>query len=79
MAENPNLTYYQKNWDVIRNIAKDYYGNNEERLRMQTRDKYRSLFEEEKNKKREYGINRRRNMSEEEKKTKRLSKKLSRG
>ena len=76
MAENPNLTYYQKNWDVIRNIAKDYYGNNEERLRMQARDKYRNLSDEEKNKKIEYGINRRRNMSEEEKKTKRLSKKI---
>ena len=68
MAENPNLTYYQKNWDVTRNIAKDYNGNNEERLRMQARDKYRNLSEEEKNEKREYGINRRRNMSEEEKK-----------
>ena len=76
MAENPNLTYYQKNWDVIRNIAKDYSGNNEERLRMQARDKYRNLSDEEKNKKIEYGINRRRNMSEEEKKTKRLSKKI---
>ena len=76
MAENPNLTYYQKTWDVIRNIAKDYYGNNEERLRMQARDKYRNLSDEEKNEKREYGINRRRNISEEEKKTKRLSKKI---
>ena len=66
MAENPNLTYYQKNWDVIRNIAKDYYGNNEERLRMQARDKYRNLSEEEKNKK-EYGKNRYHNMSEEKK------------
>ena len=61
---------------MIRNIAKDYYGNNEERLRMQARDKYRNLSDEEKNKKIEYGINRRRNMSEEEKKTKRLSKKI---
>ena len=61
---------------MIRNIAKDYYGNNEERLRMQARDKYRNLSDEEKNKKIEYGINRRRNMSEEEKKTKRLAKKI---
>ena len=45
---------------------------------MQARDKYRNLPEEKKIKKREYGINRRRNMSEE-KKTKNISKNLSRG
>ena len=67
MAENPNLTYYQKNWDVTRNIAKDYNGNNEERLRMQARDKYRNLSEEEKNEKREYRKNRYCNISEERK------------
>ena len=38
------------------------------RLRKNARDKYRSLSEEEKNKKREYGKNRYRNMSEEKKK-----------
>ena len=48
------------------------------RLREQARDKYRTLSEEEKNKKGEYGKNRYRNMSEE-KKIKRISKKLSRG
>ena len=37
------------------------------RLRKNARDKYRSLSEEEKNKKREYGKNRYRNMSEEKK------------
>ena len=37
--------------------AKDYYKNNKERLREQARDKYRTLSEEEKNKKREYGKN----------------------
>ena len=67
-GENTNLTYYQQNRDVTLNRAKDYYENNEERLRLQARDKYRNLYEEEKNKKREHGINRRRNMSEEEKK-----------
>ena len=36
------------------NRAKDYYENDEERLREQARDKHRNLFEEEKNKKREY-------------------------
>ena len=49
MVEITNLTYYQKNWDVILNRAKDYYENNEERLRLQARDKYRNLSEEEKN------------------------------
>ena len=43
------LTYYQKNRDVILNRAKDYYENDKERLRGQARDKYRNLFEEEKN------------------------------
>ena len=43
-------TYYQRNRDVILNRAKDYYENNKE-----IRDKYPNLFEEEKNKKREYG------------------------
>ena len=58
--ENTNLTYYQKNRDLLLNKAKDYYGNNKERVRVQARDKYRNLSEEEK------------------KKTKRISKKLSR-
>ena len=37
------------------------------RLREQSRDKYRYLSEEDKNKKREYGKNRYHNMSEEKK------------
>ena len=81
------LTYYEKNRDVILNRAKDYYENDKERLRDQARDKYRNLSEEEKNKKREYGKNRHRNMSKKKErnsqynktKTKRISKKLSRG
>ena len=48
MSENINLTYYQKNRDVILNRAKDYYKNNKERLRENARDKYRNLSEEEK-------------------------------
>ena len=67
MSENADLTYYQKNLNVILNWAKDYYENDKERLREQARDKYRNLSEEEKNKKREYGKNRYRNMSEEKK------------
>ena len=68
MIECAYLTYYQRNWYVILNTAKDYYENNKERLREQARDPYRNLSEEEKNKKREHGRNRRCNMSEEEKK-----------
>ena len=44
------LTYYQ-NRDVILNRAKYYYENDKQRLREQTRDKYRNLSEEDKNKK----------------------------
>ena len=67
MSKNTNLTYYQKNGEVILNRAKDYYENDKERLRVQARYKCRNLPEEEKNKKREYGKNRYRNMSEENK------------
>ena len=48
MSESAYLTYYQKNRDVIPNRAKDYYENDKERLRVQARDKYRKLSEEEK-------------------------------
>ena len=67
VIENTNLTYYQKNRDVILNKARDYYENDKERLREQATDKYRNLSEEEKIKKREYWKNRYHNMSEEEK------------
>ena len=33
MGENTDLTYHQKNRDVILNRAKDYYENDKERLR----------------------------------------------
>ena len=68
MSESADLTYYQRNREVILNIAKDYYENDKKRLRERARDKYRKLSEEEKNKKREYGKNRYCNMSEEKKK-----------
>ena len=42
------LTYYQRNRDVILNRAKEYFENDKERLREQVRDKYRNLSEEEK-------------------------------
>ena len=48
MSGSAYLTYYQKNRDVILNRAKDYYGNDKERLREQARDKYRNLSEEKK-------------------------------
>ena len=79
MSEYADLTYYQRNRDVILNRAKDYYENDKERLREQARDKYRNLSEEENNKKIKYGKNRYLNMSEEKKRTKRISKKLLRG
>ena len=76
MSESADLTYYQRNRDVIPNRAKYYYENDKERLRERGRDKYRNLSEEEKNKKREYGRNRYHYMSEEKKtKTKRISEK----
>ena len=55
MSENTDLTYFQKNRDVVLSKVKDYYKNNKERLREQTRDKYRNLSEEEKNKKKNMG------------------------
>ena len=68
MNEYADLTYYQKNWEVILNRAKDYFDNDKVRLREQVRDKYRNFFEEENNKKREYGKNRYCNMFEVKKK-----------
>ena len=61
------LTYYQRNTDVILNRAKDYYENDQVRLRGKARYKYKNLSEEEKKKKREYGKNRCHNISEEKK------------
>ena len=49
--------------DVILNRAKDYYKNDKERLRDNATNKYINLYEEEKNKNREYGRNRNHNMS----------------
>ena len=64
MSEGTDLTYYQKNKEI---------------LKKQARDKYRNLFEEEKNKKREYGKNRYRIMSEEKKqRLKNIKKKITR-
>ena len=62
-----DLTYYQRNRDVILNRAKYYYENDKGRLREHARDKYRNLSEEEKNKKRGSGKKRYHKMSEEKK------------
>ena len=45
MSKYVDLTYYQRNQDVRLNRAKDYYENDKERLREQTRNKYRNLSE----------------------------------
>ena len=50
MNEYVNLTYYQKDRDVILSRAKDYYENDNERLGEQARDKYSNLSEEKKQK-----------------------------
>ena len=52
MSESVELTYYQRNRDVILNRAKDYYENDRETLRGQAREKYRNLSEEKKLKER---------------------------
>ena len=43
MSKSAYLTYYQKNRDVILNRVKDYYENDNKRLKKQARDKYRNL------------------------------------
>ena len=43
-----DLTYYQRNRDVILDRAKYYYENDKERLREHAKDKCRNLSEEEK-------------------------------
>ena len=48
MTQCADLTYYQRNRDVILNRTKEYYENDKERLREQAKDKYRNLSEEEK-------------------------------
>ena len=75
-----NLTYYQRNRAVVVNSAKYYYDNDKERSRDHARDKYRNLSEEEKNKKREYGKKQiPQYVWRKKTKTKRISKRLSRG
>ena len=44
MSEITDLTYYQRNRDLILNKAKDYYKNNKERLKEQASDKYKGYL-----------------------------------
>ena len=46
------ITYYQRNREVILNIAKVYYENNKTLLRERAKNRYRELSEEEKDIKR---------------------------
>ena len=48
-----NATYYQRNREIALNTAKNYYKNNNKRLKKQVREKYRNLSEEDEVKKRE--------------------------
>ena len=47
-----NATYYQRNREIALNKAKNYYKNNNKRLKKQAREKYRNLSEEDEIKKR---------------------------
>ena len=59
------ITYYQKNRDIMLN-AKEYYKNNKDLLREQAKNKYRSLSKDEKDIKKQYQ-KARYNMRDEEK------------
>ena len=48
MSESTDLTYYQRNRNVVLNRAKDYYKNNKDKLREQAKNKYRNLSEKQK-------------------------------
>ena len=44
MSEITDLTYYQRNRDLILNKAKDYYKNNKKRLKELASDKYKGYL-----------------------------------
>ena len=48
-------TCYERNKDVILNRPSKYYENNKEVLREKVKNKYRELYDEEQNIKREFG------------------------
>ena len=51
MSKYIDLTYYQRNWDVILNRSKDYYENDKKRLREQARNTETYLKRKKKKKK----------------------------
>ena len=61
------ITYYQKNRDIILNRAKEYHKNNKELLQEWAKNKYRSLSEDKKDIKKQYQKDRYHNISDEEK------------
>ena len=50
MGESTDLTYYQRNRNMMLNKAKDHYKNKKQGLRREARDKYSNLTEEEEKK-----------------------------
>ena len=78
MSDSAYLTYYQRNRDIILNSAKDYYGNDKERLKRRARDKYSNLFEEENTKRENMGRIDTAICPKKRKKIKIISQKLSR-
>ena len=71
MGENTNLTYYQKNRNVLLNRAKNCYENNKERLRAQE-----TYLKRKKTKKRKNGKTDATICLKRRKKTKRISKQI---
>ena len=64
MSTNTRQVYYQKIRNMILDKAKEDYENNKDRSSKQARDRYNSLPEEKKDKKREYRRNQHYNMTE---------------
>ena len=73
------LTYYQKNRDVILNRAKGYYENDKERVREQTRKNTETYLKKKKIKKENMEKTDIATCLKKKTKTKRIAKKLSRG
>ena len=79
MSESADLTYYQKNQDVILNRARDYYENDKERLREQAKINTETYLKKKKNKKENIVKIDITICLKKKTKIKRISKKLSRG
>ena len=66
MAENANLTYYQRNKEKITARTKEYYRKYKDEIRQKAPEKYQNLPEEKKSKKLESCGIKQRNMTEED-------------